>query len=437
MKHYKPNSLSLTGAVSLGTGVMIGAGIFALIGQMAELAGAWFPYIFIVGAVVTAFSAYSYIKMSNTYPSAGGIAMYLEKAYGMSWVTGAGALLMAFSMIINESLVARTFASYTVQLFDIAPNSLIIPSLGVALLIFAFLINISGNKVIGKFSFVMAFAKILGISVFGLGGLYYAQPLLETNTSLEVTSPSFVGIIASVALAILAFKGFTTITNSGAEVVDPHRNVSRAIIVSIAICFVVYLLVSFAVSSSLSLSEIIAAKDFALAEAAQPVFGDFGLWFTVFIAIIATISGVIASIFAVSRMLTMLTEMKLIPHRHFGMPGNIQQHLLVYTVVLAILLTLFFDLSRIASLGAIFYLLMDILVHWGVFRYLRQEVRAKAWILLTAIGFDIIILGAFLYIKAATDSLILFVALAMIALIIGGERVFLRLTTGQTEHQHK
>ncbi len=61
---------------------MIGAGIFALTGQVVELAGELFPIAFLVAAAVIAFSAYSYIKISNTYPSSGGIVMYLEKAYG-------------------------------------------------------------------------------------------------------------------------------------------------------------------------------------------------------------------------------------------------------------------------------------------------------------------------------------------------------------------
>ena len=75
---------------------------------------------------------------------------------------------------------------------------------------------------------------------------------------------------------------------------------------------------SFAVGSSLTLEEIVAAKDFSLAEASRPAFGDLGVGFTVIIAIIATASGLLASVFAVSRMLAMLTDMKLIPHRHFG-----------------------------------------------------------------------------------------------------------------------
>ena len=80
---------------------------------------------------------------------------------------------------------------------------------------------------------------------------------------------------------------------------------------------------------------------------------------------VATAGGIIASIFAVSRMLTMLTEMKLVPHSHLGMPGSVQKHTLVYTVILGLLLTLFLDLTRIAAMGIIFYLIMDIAVHWG------------------------------------------------------------------------
>lgn len=442
MKHdhsstqYKENSLSLTGAVSMGTAVIIGAGIFALTGQIAELAGPWFPIAFLVAAVITAFSAYSYVKLSNAYPSAGGIAMFLEKAYGRGTVTAAGALLMYFSMVINESLVARTFGSYTLQLFDIGDESWLVPALGVGLLIFAFIINISGNRMIGTFSLVMSVLKIGGIAAFGIAGLWLSGFSFESFSASPAQPATATGFLAAVALAILAYKGFTTITNSGSEIVDPHRNVGRAIILSIVICVVVYFLVAMAVAGNLSLDEIIAAKNFALAEAARPAFGDFGLWFTVVLAIIATVSGVIASAFAVSRMLAMLTDMKLVPHSHFGMPGSIQKHTLVYTIGLAMFLTIFFDLSRIASLGAIFYIIMDIAVHWGVFRYLRKEINANSFVLLTAIIMDVVVLGAFLMIKAQTDMLVIYVSVIAIAFIFIGERLFLK-SYKQAEHSEE
>ncbi len=423
---YKKNSLSLAGAVSMGTAVIIGAGIFALTGQIAELAGPLFPLAFLVAAVVSGFSAYSYIKLSNALPSSGGIAMFLQKAYGKGAFAAGSALLMYFSMVINQSLVSRTFSTYTLQLFDIVSEGWLLQSLSVGLLLFAFLINISGNRLIGNFSIVMSVLKIGGITTFGILGLWFSGISFESYNVSPVDSNGLGGFLAAVALAILAYKGYTTITNSGSEIVDPHRNVGRAIIISILICVVVYFLVAVAVAANLTLPEIISSKNFALAEAARPAFGDFGLWFTVILAIVATVSGVIASAFAVSRMLAMLTDMKLVPHRHFGMPGTVHQHVLVYTIALAMFLAVFFDLSRIASLGAIFYLTMDIAIHWGVLRYLRKEIHANIFILLFAIAFDIIILGAFLVIKIQTDILVVYVSILAMITIFGAEKLYLK-----------
>jgi len=424
--NYKKDSLSLIGAIALGTGVMIGAGIFALLGQVAELSGNLFPFAFIAGAIISGFSAYGYIKLSNAFPSSGGIAMYLVKAYGKRTVAASGALLMTFSMIINESLVARTFGSYTLQLFNVDNYNVWVPILGVILIIGAFLINISGNNFIEKSSLVMAILKVGGLAIFAIGALWFSgYSFLDTIPLSRSTNYGATDYLGALALAIVAYKGFTTITNSGGEIVNPNKNVGRAIIISLSICTVIYLLVAFAVSSNLTISEIVAAKDYSLAEASKPAFGKYGLWFTVGIAVVATISGIIASIFAVSRMTAMLTDMKLIPHKHFGMPGTVQQHMLVYVAVIAIVLTIFFDLSSIASLGAIFYLVMDIGIQWGILRNLRKEVKANSAIIISAILLDVIVLSAFLWIKASTDITVIIVALVAMTLIILGERWFL------------
>ncbi|MDC8802739.1 APC family permease [Halomonas pacifica] len=421
---YKQNSLSLVGAIALGTGVMIGAGIFALTGQMAEMTGVLFPLAFLSAALIVSFSAYSYVKMSNAYPSAGGIGMYLSKAYGPTLTTAFHALLMYFSMVIAQSFLARTFGSYTLELFDFGDRSLLVPLLGVALLISAFLLNLSANKLIQGVASVLGFIKIGGIILFGVVGVIIADSVgMETSASTPEGSLS--GFLGATALGILAFKGFTTITNSGSEIKDPHRNVGRAIMISIALCVVIYALVGFAVASNLSLSEIIETKDYSLAAAARPALGEAAVWFTVILAMLATAGGIIASIFAVSRMLAMLTEMKLVPHRHFHMPGSIQKHTLVYTVVLGLILTAFFDLSRIAALGIIFYLIMDIGIHWGVLRHLRNEVGASATVLVIAILLDVAVLAGFLWVKATTDYLVLIVALVVMVAILIVERLFI------------
>ena len=432
---YRENSITLGGAVAMGTGVMIGAGIFALTGQIAELAGPFFPLAFVAGAAVTGCSAYSYVRMSNTWPSSGGIAMILQKCYGPGAIAAGAALLMALSMVIAESLVARTFATYVLRPFEITEGPLV-PVLSVAVILFAFLVNVAGNRSVGLFSLVMAAIKIGGIALFGIAALWSSgfgfAAVSETGRDFTAT-----GFIASVALAILAFKGFTTITNSGAEVTEPTRNVGRAIMISIALCVVVYLLVAFGVGSSLTIDRIIAARDYSLAEAAEPALGQTGFFLTVGLAAVATASGVLASLFAVSRMLAMLTDMKLIPHSHFGMSGPIQRHELVYTVVIASALAVFFDLGRIASLGAFFYLMMDMAIQWGVFRFRRREIGAAGPVLLAALVFDVVVLAAFTAMKLKSDPAIVLYAATAIGGVFGFERVYLHRWLGpRTEQAH-
>ncbi|GGG47727.1 amino acid permease [Pseudohongiella nitratireducens] len=422
--HYDEGSLTLSGTVMLGTGVMIGAGIFALTGQMAEMTGALFPLAFLSAAIIVGFSAYSYIKISNAYPSAGGIGMYLHKAYGDRLPTAFNALLMYFSMVIAQSFLARTFGSYTMQLFGGDPSGQMTPILGVSLILAAFIVNLLGNRLIQGVAGFIGLLKIGGILIIGLVGIWLADGLAVDFDQVSETG-STSNFLGATALGILAFKGFTTITNSGSEVVDPHRNVGRAIVISIAACVVIYTLVGFAVASNLSLSEIIETRDYSLAAAARPALGEYGVWFTVAIAMLATAGGILASVFAVSRMLAMLTEMKLVPHRHFGMPGSIQKHTLVYTVVLGLVLTAFFDLSRIAALGIVFYLVMDIAIHWGVLRYLLDDVKAKSWVPVTAIILDLLALSGFVWVKLNSDPFVLGVAVVTMMLIAIGEQLFL------------
>lgn len=440
---YASGSLSLAGAVWLGTGVMIGAGIFALTGQMAGMTGSLFPIAFLVAAVVVGFSAYSYVLLSRAYPSAGGIGMFLAKAYGPTVTTAFHALLMYCSMVIAQSFLARTFGAYAVQLVDGEAPTYLVPALGVGLILIVFALNLIGTRWVGRTAWLLGVVKVVGIAVFAIVGVAIADgwsaaiPSPETDERISVT-----GFLGATALGILAFKGFTTITNSGSEIVEPHRNVGRAIVIAIATCIVIYALVGAAVAGNLSLDAIVAQSDHALAAAARPALGDLGVWFTVILAMTATAGGLLASIFAVSRMLAMLTEMRLVPHSHFRMPGDIQKHTLVYTVVLGLILTAFFDLSRIAALGIIFYLVMDIAIHWGVWRHLRRELAPHPAIVWGAILLDAVVLVGFLVVKADTDPVVLGVAGGVMAALLAMELIFFRLRGPPPEehtdhHEHE
>jgi amino acid transporter len=423
------NKLSLIGSISLGTGVMIGAGIFVLMGQIAELVGDLFPIAFIAGAIVVGFSSYSYVKFSNAFPSSGGVVKFLNKSYGPGTTTGVFSLLMYVSMVVSESLVAGTFGAYTLRLFPerFAGYASI---LGILLLVTAYVLNILGNKVIGATATFTAIIKVAGIALLAIAGLIISGIADITGKYIpqnSETMPQGLAFVAALALSILAYKGFTTITNQGGDIKDPHKNIGRSIVYSVLICTFIYVALALSVAGGLSIPEIIKAKDYALAAAAKPVFGEWGLWITIAIAIVATFSGVLASMFSASRLLGMLSNMKQVPS--LKKLGNFKNPALIFTASLAILLTVLFDLTRIASIGAIFYLIMDIAIHWGLFRHLKKEVKFQPIIPLIAIVMDSVVLVAFLYLKYLNDPLVLIVAAIGIILIIVAERLFMKSHT--------
>ncbi|MDP3207957.1 MAG: APC family permease, partial [Rhodoglobus sp.] len=231
-------------------------------------------------------------------------------------------------------------------------------------------------------------------------------------SSGEQVSPF--GVLAGIALCVLAYKGFTTITNQGDDIREAKKNIARSIVISLAICAVLYLLITLAVQASIGASGAVAARDYALAEASEPFFGVWGVWLTVAIAVVATLSGLLASLYSVSRLYGMLQEMRQVP----SLPKKVPQQPLIITAGLAIVVTAFLDLSQIASMGVFLYLTMDIAVQWGVIRHLRHKIQANWWMPVMTIAFDLAILVPFAVLKAQADIATVVVAAAVAAAIV-------------------
>lgn len=414
--------ISLTGSVALGTGVMIGAGIFALVGQVAELAGSRLALAFLAGATVVAFSAYSYIRYSSTDPSSGGIAMLLKAAYGAGITAGVFSLFMYVSMVLAEGLLARTFATYILRPVGLQNSGLWVSVFAVSAIAAATVVNLLGNTWVENSATLTGSIKIVGIAVLAIAGIAAAgvsafSRVASAATDQDPQGDRWWGFLAGTALCILAYKGFTTITNQGDDLRNPKKNIGRSISIAIALCAVIYLLLTIAVGGSLSVPEIIAARDYALAQAAEPLFGPWGVRLTVAIAVVATLSGLLASLYAVSRLYDMLRHMGQAP----GLPAPIKRQSLLITAALAIVSATVFDLRQIAALGAMLYLAMDIAIHWGVIRHLRHEVDAKVWIPAVAILLDVLVLVPFVALKFRGDPLTLAVAGATVAVILAGQ----------------
>ncbi|MFW2512434.1 APC family permease [Demequina sp. SO4-13] len=431
---YREGSLSLRGAVAMGTGVMVGAGIFALTGQIAALAGPLLPLAFVTAAGVAGLGAYSYVLVTRKHPDAGGIAMILTLGYGRSTVAAGSAMLMALSMVLNQALVARTFGTYLVEPLGLGSRWLV-PVLAVLVIASAVGINLVRNESIGWLQTGGAIVKIGGIGLLAIAAFVAAGGTYEAGSEGLTAGTSLAGFIAATGLGVLAYKGFTTITNDGSELENPSRNVGRAIIISLALCAVVYVIVAIGAGSSLTVDEIVNARDYSLAEAARPALGQWGVWATVAVAVVACITGLISSLFAVSRMLTMVTDMRMIPHRHFGMAGDVRHHILIYLGVVAAVLAVALDMGQIAAVGIIFYLVMDIVIHWGVLRRLRRDVGAKAWVLVSALIADAVVLTAFAVVRGQEAPWVIVAAFTGVGVVYALEAWYLRTHPGDDSEQ--
>lgn len=415
--------LSLVGSVSLGTGVMIGAGIFALVGQVAEVAGDWFPAAFIAGAVVAAASSYAYARYSSVNPSAGGIAMLLKDAYGSGVVAGSFTLFMYVSMVVAESLLARTFGTYLLRPFGMQDSAVLVPVLGVLAIAAAAVVNLVGNALVERSAMATAILKIVGIAALAIAGLVAAAVSGEgffAQSSGDPVEP--LGLLAGVALCVLAYKGFTTITNQGDDIRHAKQNIARSIVISLAICAVLYFLITMSVAASIGADGAVEARDYALAEAAEPLFGPWGVRLTVAVAVIATLSGLLASLYSVSRLYAMLQDMRQAP----SLPSKVSHQPLLITAGLAILVTAFLDLSQIASMGVVLYLTMDVVVQWGIIRRLRHKLDANRWLPALTIAFDAAILVSFIIMKAQSSPWTIVVAGAVAAAIVVGQVIAVR-----------
>ncbi|MFU8787303.1 MAG: amino acid permease, partial [Candidatus Izemoplasmataceae bacterium] len=144
----------------------------------------------------------------------------------------------------------------------------------------------------------------------------------------------------------------------------------------------------------------------------------------VILAITATITAIIASLFAVSRLIAMLADMEMIPHKKVSKNIRTQQQTLFYTSILAILLTIFFDLTRIASLGALLYITMDMVIHYGLAVKMKDDIQANKYMIWFAFVLDALILGAFVYIKIISDWFIVLIAVIIIVIILIMQTLF-------------
>ncbi len=291
MKPSLKREISTFEATAFGVGIILGAGIYALIGPAAGTAGNILWLSFIIGAIISSFTGLSYAELSTMFPKSAAEYVYARRAFGNEFWAFLLGWLIIFAGIVSASTVAIGFSGYLKPFFD-APIFIIATSL---ILILSFS-NFYGIKESAKINILFT-----GIEISGLLMIIFLGMRRFPNVNYLEAPTGFQGIFAASALVFFAYIGFEDIVNIAEEMKNPKKTIPRALILSILITTVFYILIAI---STVSLADWRALENSSapLAYAASMVLGKNAFLAISVIALFATANTVLILLIVVSRM---------------------------------------------------------------------------------------------------------------------------------------
>ena len=416
--------MSVRGAAFIGIGSMVGAGIFALLGEAAVLAGPAVWLSFLLAGLVTALLAYNVVKLGVRYPSEGGLIEYLRLGFGNGRLLGVAAWLgYAAAFVVVAAMLAVSFGTYATTLFvgDDAWSGW--GNLFASLLIVATtLVNMTGV------TFVSRVASVMVVVLLAVFAVFIVVTISDVDLDLLAFSgyPPFSKVVSSIALTFFAFLGFGVMTFTVASLRNPARELPRAVALALGLTTATYVLIAIGVFGTLTVDEAIGYGETAIAEAARPTLGDAGFTLMAVAALIATAGATNATLFGAGGLTAFLAEIRQFPpllghHSRLGKHGG-----LLVTGALALVLANFLDLSAIASVGSACSLVVFLLVGLAGYR-LRSETGASAAVVLVGMVATAIVLGFFSVDTLRTSPETFGAIVAMTLLAVGVDLLWKRV----------
>ncbi|PWE16588.1 amino acid permease [Marinicauda salina] len=285
-----------------GIGVTVGAGIYALIGEAAGLAGQWTPLAFVIACALAGVTALSYAELSTRHPESAGEAAYVASGLRRRWLAAAAGYGVAFTGMISSATILRGFAGYLAE-FVVLPDWLTMAALITVL---------AGVALWGVRQTVMAAAVVTLIEVAGLIFVIVAAAPQAVTDPLQIDAPlRAAGLLQASVLAFFAFIGFEDIVNMAEEARRPHRDMPIAIGATLAAALVLYTLVAWTATAIVPGAEL-AASGAPLARVVEAALGGGGRLIAG-VALIAMVNGVLIQMVMAARVLYGLSRRGLAP----------------------------------------------------------------------------------------------------------------------------
>jgi len=375
--------LSLFEIVIYGVGLILGAGIYVLIGSAAGIAGNMLWLSFALAALVASFTALSYSELSAIYPQAGAEYIYIKNALQWekaAWMLGFIAILIGFS---TASAVALGFARYLALFVPV--NQIV---LAVLLLVTMSAINFWGIKESARFNALATTIEIGGLMLIIVVGGYFIfkgdYPFADftefPQTSHEVAFP-WLPVVSASALIFFAYMGFEDIANIAEEAENPAQTLPRAFIYALVISTIIYILVAIVAVSIVPYPELAKAEQ-PMSLIMSQLIGGNAPQIIALIALFATANTVLITLIVCARMMYGMAKTNTLPISLASVHASRKTpYVAIFVTMVVAIMFLFFRkvevLAAISDVG-IFILFLFVNLSNIVLRY-RQPDLQRSW----------------------------------------------------------
>jgi len=349
--------INLKEAMSIGIGGMVGGGIFAVLGLAVSIAKGSTFIAFLIAGIIALITSYSYIKLSMTYPDRGGTVKFINQGFGETVFSGGINNLLWVIYIFMLSLYASAFGSYAPNLLPIANPHSDFHIYASAIILLATIINYYSIKMVGVIeSYAVIIKLVILLSFIGVGlyGLFGNPSLVQLSIANWVNP---INLLTGGMVIFVAYEGFELIANVSPDIENPKKNIPRAYYGSVIFVILLYVVIAVVTVGSLPFNEIATARDYVLAQAAEPMLGKIGFSIITIAALISTFSAINASLYGGSRVSYEISEDDELPHQFTFQLWNHPIGLL-FTAVATVALANTLNLESISTAGSIGFLLI-------------------------------------------------------------------------------
>ncbi|WP_435120051.1 APC family permease [Halolamina sp. C58] len=420
--------LGLLGGVSIALGGMIGGGIFAVLGVVAQMAGPSAWVAFTGGGVVAFCAGYSYVRLQRLGDVSGGSVSFITEFVDSTTVAGMVGWTLLFGYVGSMGMYAFAFGSFATRLLGVeaAVGVPLRPVVSV-LAVFGFVgLNVLGARTSGTTEVVLVAAKVGILLVFGVWGFYFGAETGQLTTGLSAATAG--GLLMSAALSFVAFQGWQLLFYDEESLRNARTTIPRAVYLSIPASLILYVLVAVVTTGLLQPGTIAANPEIALAIAAEPFMGRIGFVLISLAALFSTGSAINATLFSAAHFATGMLEDDLLPDRIGDEDADgVPTRTLVVLGVITAAFTAYGSLQGITSFASLAFISVFGSMSLLAFRH-RTGVRTGV---LPAIG----VLGAVLFFPslvyhlAVMEPEVFGVVIVVAAVVLGLEALYFKRET--------